>query len=108
MFLYKSCGRTFFTFTKEKLLPILLDTVPADTEQKPNADEVKEAFREHIAQETLILCDGLKSYRVLPAITACTIKDCSSMPANEKCFYHLNTVNIFHSFIKRRYDFYWV
>ena len=73
---------------------------------KPNAEELKELFREHIAQGTLILCDGLKSYKVLPAIAACTIKDCSSIPADEKCFYHLNTVNGFHSFIKRRYAFY--
>ena len=73
---------------------------------KPDAEELKGLFREHIAQGTLILCDGLKSYRALPTITECTIKDCSGIAADEKCFYNLNTVNGFHSFIKRRYDFY--
>lgn len=73
---------------------------------KPNAEELKELFKEHIAQGTLILCDGLKSYRALPTVAECTIKDCSEIPADEKCFYNLNTVNGFHSFIKHRYDFY--
>lgn len=73
---------------------------------RPDAEELKELSREHIAQGTLILCDGSKSYKALPPVAECTIKDCSEIDAGEKCFYNLNTVNGFHSFIKRRYDYY--
>lgn len=73
---------------------------------KPSADELAELFGERIAQGTLALCDGLKSYHILTEIVGCTIKDCSTSTKEEKCFYHLNTVNGFHSFIKQRYDFY--
>lgn len=53
-----------------------------------------------------MLCDGLKSYHILPAATGCTVKDCCGLTEEEKSFFILNTVNGFHSFIKRRYDFY--
>ena len=59
-----------------------------------------------IVDATLVLCDGLRSYNTLPAIANCTVKDCTQATENEKCFYHLNTVNGFHSFIKNRYNFY--
>lgn len=29
---------------------------------KPDAEELRELYKEHIAQGTLVLCDGLKSY----------------------------------------------
>ncbi len=73
---------------------------------KPDAREIQALFKDHIASGTLVLCDGLKSYSALPAITDCTVKDCSHPAEGEKCFYHLNTVNGFHSFIKSRYHFY--
>ena len=34
------------------------------------------------------------------------MKDCYELTEEEKCFFNLNTVNGFHSFIKRRNDFY--
>lgn len=73
---------------------------------KPTAEELQAVFINHIADATLILCDGLRSYNVLPTIANCTVKDCTQMEEEEKCFYHLNTVNGFHSFIKSRYNFY--
>ena len=73
---------------------------------KPDAEELTELYKEHIAQGTLVLCDRLKSYRVLPTVAECAVKDCSGIIGDEKCFYHLNTVNGFHSYIKQRYHFY--
>lgn len=49
--------------------------------------------------------NGLKSYHGLPAATGCTVKNCHELTEEEKGFFNLNTVNGFHSFIKRRYDF---
>lgn len=73
---------------------------------KPDAEELRTVFANHIADATLVLCDGLRSYNALPAIANCTVKDCTQIAEDEKCFYHLNTVNGFHSFIKNRYNFY--
>lgn len=73
---------------------------------KPDAKELSTVFANHIADATLILCDGLRSYSTLLSIANCTVKDCTQMAEDEKCFYHLNTVNGFHSFIKNRYNFY--
>lgn len=73
---------------------------------KPDAKELQALFENHIASGTLILCDGLRSYGALPDIADCTVKDCNHPAEGEKCFYHLNTVNGFHSFIKGRYNFY--
>lgn len=73
---------------------------------KPDAGELKQLFGGHIADGTLILCDGLRSYNALSSIAECTIKDCACFVEEEKCFFHLNTVNGFHSFIKQRYNFY--
>ncbi len=47
------------------------------------------------------------SYRLDKCIaTGCTVKDCHKLEEEEKSFFNLNTVNGFHSFIKKRYDFY--
>lgn len=73
---------------------------------KPDSEELTEIFTGHIAQDTLVLCDGLKSYRGLTAATGCTVKDCHDLQEEEKGFFNLNTVNGFHSFIKHRYHFY--
>ena len=73
---------------------------------KPSAKELLNVFEGHIADGTLVLCDGLRSYHALPGIADCTVKDCTNEKDGESCFYHLNTVNGFHSFIKKRYRFY--
>lgn len=50
--------------------------------------------------------DGLRSYHALPGIADCTVKDCTDPDGADSCFYNLNTVNGFHSYIKQRYVFY--
>ena len=71
---------------------------------KPSSKEIQSVFDGHIAEGSLILCDGLKSYRSLEKNVRCTVKDVNSEA--EKKLYNLNTVNSFHSFIKFRYEFY--
>lgn len=73
---------------------------------KPSAEELRLLFEHHIVDGTLILCDGLRSYNVLPSFANCIVKNCKNNDDGEQCFYHLNTVNGFHSFIKHRYLFY--
>ena len=73
---------------------------------KPSAKELISIFEGHIADGTLALCDGLRSYHAFPGIADCTVKDCNGQDQKDSCFYNLNTVNGFHSFIKQRYDFY--
>ncbi len=73
---------------------------------KTGAEELAGLFAGHIAQGAMVLCDGLKSYHSLSAATGCTVKDCHGLTEDEKNFFNLNTVNGFHSYIKRRYDFY--
>ena len=73
---------------------------------KPDAEEPAGLFIGHIARDSLVLCDGLKSYHVLAAATGCTVKDCHGITEEEKSFFNLNTVNGAYNFIKRRYDFY--
>ena len=73
---------------------------------KPSAKELLSIFEGYIADGTLALCDGLRSYHVLPGIADCIVKDCNDPSAEDACFYNLNTVNGFHSFIKQRYVFY--
>ncbi len=64
------------------------------------------AQRRHIANGTLALCDGLRSYHVLPGIADCTVRNCVNQESGDAHFFNPNTVNGFHSFIKKRYDFY--
>lgn len=63
-------------------------------------------FSEYIVYGMLVHFDSLKSYRSLAVVAGCTMKDCHELIEEEKCFFNLNTVDGFHSFIKRRYDFY--
>lgn len=73
---------------------------------KPSAVELISIFENHIADGTLALCDGLRSYHALPGIADCIVEDCNSRDKKASGFYNLNTVNGFHSFIKQRYVFY--
>lgn len=73
---------------------------------KPSAKELLTIFEGHIADGTPALCGGLRSYHALPRIADCIVKDCNDTSAGNTCFYNLNTVNGFHSFIKHRYVFY--
>ena len=71
---------------------------------KPSSDEVEEVFSGHIAENTLILTDGLRSYNVLETHAGCTVVDVD----HEECrgIFHLNTVNSLHSYIKQTYVHY--
>ena len=73
---------------------------------KPSAKELLSIFEGHIADGTLALCDGLRSYQALPGIANCIVRVCNVPGAKDTGFYNLNTVNGFHSFIKQRYVFY--
>ena len=92
---------------RETLLQRKGDAIAATVNRaKPSAGELIRIFDGHIADGTLALCDGLRSYHAFPGIADCTVKDCNNQRSEESCFYHLNTVNGFHSFIKKRYNFY--
>lgn len=71
---------------------------------KPSSDELEAVFSGHIAENTLILTDGLRSYNVLETLAGCTVVDVK----NEGCrgMFHLNTVNSLHSYIKETYVHY--
>lgn len=71
---------------------------------KPSSQELQSVFGGHISEGILVLCDGLRSYQSLEETAGCTVKDVNSESGT--AFYNLNTVNAFHSFIKKRYEFY--
>lgn len=68
---------------------------------KPGAKELVNIFEGHIADGTLAPCDELRRYHALPRIEDCVGRKCDDVH-----FFNLNTVNGFHSFIKKSYDFY--
>ena len=71
---------------------------------KPSANELKDVFTGHITEGALALCDGLRGYKRLEETTNCSVK--SVLDEENHKFFHLNTVNSFHSFIKKRIAFY--
>ena len=79
--------------------PVMARTVNRAT---PSKDEISQVFSGHIGPETLVLTDGGRSYNVLKsAIEGCSIVNVKKTDGGA---YHLNTVNNFHSFIKRWYS----
>lgn len=78
----------------------------ASNRAKPDHTELEQVYSGHLQDGTLVLCDGLKTYNYLKSIADCSIKDINTVCEDEQTFYHLNTVNNFHSFIKSRYVFY--
>lgn len=72
---------------------------------KSRAKELISIFKGHFADGTLVMGDGLRRYHVLPGIADCVVRDCNKPDREDSCFYNLNTVNGFHSFIKLRYTF---
>ena len=71
---------------------------------KPSSQELQDVFSEHVSCDTLALCDGLRGYATLEKATGCSVKNV--LTEQNHSFFNLNTVNSFHSFIKRRYAFY--
>ena len=71
---------------------------------KPSKIELESIFRAHIAEDTLLLTDGLRNYNVLSDIPGCSVKNVNE-EVSKKVF-NLNTVNGLHSFIKDAYEHY--
>ena len=71
---------------------------------KPSSREIQDVFVGHLSETALALCDGHRSYAKLGKAVGCSVKIVDAED-NHK-FFHLNTVNSFHSFIKKRYSFY--
>ncbi len=71
---------------------------------KPSCEELSGIFRGHIAEDTLILTDGLRSYNALETLADCTVVDVNHEKI--KGIFHLNTVNSLHSYIKETYNHY--
>jgi transposase-like protein len=65
----------------------------------PTKDEIMRVFGGKVSSQTLILCDGSKSYDILSREGKCTVINAG--PDNSG-FNHINTVNGYHSFIKER------
>jgi len=71
---------------------------------KPSKVELDSVFRTHIANDSLLLTDGLRSYSVLSDIPGCSVVDVNAEIC--KGVFNLNTVNGLHSFIKKTYELY--
>ena len=71
---------------------------------KPSGKEPDEIFRGHIAEDTPVLTDGLRSYNVLETLTSCTVVNVKREAG--RGIFNLNTVNSLHSFIKETYNHY--
>jgi len=72
----------------------------AVTRATPSKDDIITVFDGRIGKESIILCDGAKSYNALGESCGCPV-----MNVDEKGgFAHVNTANGFHSFIKDRYN----
>lgn len=66
---------------------------------KPSSQELQDVFSEHVSCDTLALCVGLRGYAALEKTTGCSVKNV--LTEQNHSFFNLNTVNSFHSFIKR-------
>lgn len=71
---------------------------------KPSSKEIWKVFDGHVAKNTLVMTDGLRSYRILEKNGQCTVVNINK--EKSRGTFNLNTVNSLHSFIKRRYDHY--
>ena len=67
---------------------------------KPDESELRAAFNGYLDENTLVLCDGLRSYGILNTAYGCSVKDVN-LETNK--YFHLNNANGFHSFIKKHY-----
>ena len=66
---------------------------------KPSAEDLVDALAEHIAEKSLLLCDGATSYNYLAEKTNCEKVSLVGHESYNKV-YHLNTVNSLHSRFK--------
>lgn len=71
---------------------------------KPSGRELCKIFGTHIAEDALILTDGLRSYKSLEAATGCTVVNVNREKG--RGLFNLNAVNSLHSYIKGMYCHY--
>ena len=69
------------------------------TRATPSKNDITSVFEGRIEEESLILCDGAKSYNALGESCGCSVMNVDE----DKKFAHVNTANSFHSFIKQWY-----
>ena len=74
------------------------------TRATPGKEDVTAAFGGHIGEAALVLCDGATSYHVLEESCGCDVVSINE--ENKSAFFHTNTANGLHSFIKDRYNQY--
>ena len=77
--------------------------VEAANRAKPSIEELILVFDGHIEDGAMLLTDGLRGYNVLEKLADCTVKNVEKETAS---FYHLNSVNNLHSYIKDQYKYY--
>jgi transposase-like protein len=69
----------------------------------PGSKDIAVAFGGRINAEALVLCAGAKSYGALAGECGCTVESVGAGGnATKGGFYHINTANSFHSYIKDR------
>jgi len=74
------------------------------TRATPGKEDISAAFDGHIGDAALVLCDGATSYNVLGDNFGCDVVNINE--ENKSGFFHINTSNGLHSFIKNRYNQY--
>jgi len=74
------------------------------TRATPGKEDITAAFDGHIGEATLVLCDGATSYHALEESCGCDVVNVNE--ENKSAFFHINTANGLHSFIKDRYNQY--
>jgi uncharacterized protein YdcH (DUF465 family) len=72
------------------------------TRATPGKDDIDAVFSGHIEPETLIMCDGAKSYNDFGKKNNCDVVVIKERGG----FTHTNTASSFHSLIKERYNKY--
>ena len=72
----------------------------------PSNEEIKLAFKEHIAPGTIAFTDGLKGYKCLETAVDCVIESVPNDKQKTTGTVNLNNVNGFHSHIKDKYKHY--
>jgi len=65
-------------------------------------EDIKEVFSERISGKTVIISDGQKSYNVLEEDGECAIINAKEAHEHGADFFHMNTVNSYHSYIKEK------
>jgi transposase-like protein len=66
---------------------------------QPGSEDIARVFADKISKESLVLCDGAKSYNILEKNGTCTVLNVND---GDDGFKKINNVNGYHSYIKER------